>query len=155
MPLTGRKWLRGRKAMAAAGRLGHDGVVVVEGKGRGEKKKKNTGANIAHVHGNGSERTVDVAVVGLSGEGAGRKSGGKHGFAGLGLKCVVSVVPGAANQEADASAKAVNHEEPSKHDDTAAAVSRMMSMDYKTQDARHHRPINNDAPLDHELVEKP
>jgi hypothetical protein len=46
-------------------------------------------------------------------------------------------------------------QEPSKHDDTAAAVSRMMSMDYKTQDARHHRPINNDAPLDHELVEKP
>ncbi|KAF0913804.1 hypothetical protein E2562_024891 [Oryza meyeriana var. granulata] len=79
---------------------------------------------------------------------------------------------GAANQEADASAKAVNHEgkqskgraaaathvmlqEPTKHDDTVAAVSNMMSMDYKTQDARHHRPINNDAPLDHELVEKP
>uniref|UniRef100_A0A0E0B4A9 Uncharacterized protein n=1 Tax=Oryza glumipatula TaxID=40148 RepID=A0A0E0B4A9_9ORYZ len=170
MPITGRKWLRGRKAMAAAGRLGHGGVVVVEGKGGGEEKnKKNTGANTAHVHGNGSERAVDVAVVG--------KSGGKHGIKSPlneGLKCVISVVPGAANQEADASAKAVNHEEkqskgrasaaatthvmfqePSKHDDTAAAVSRMMSMDYKTQDARHHRPINNDAPLDHELVEKP
>lgn len=62
--------------MAAAGRLGHGGVVVVEGKGGGEEKKnKNTGANTAHVHGNGSERAVDVAVVG--------KSGGKHGFAGL------------------------------------------------------------------------
>uniref|UniRef100_A0A0D9XES9 BURP domain-containing protein n=1 Tax=Leersia perrieri TaxID=77586 RepID=A0A0D9XES9_9ORYZ len=136
IPLTGRKWLRGRKAMAAAG-PGHGDVVVKEG--------KNTGANTAHAH--GSERTVEVTVVGLSGEGA-------------------------ANQEADSSAKSVNHEEkqskgraaaathvmfqdPTKHDNTISVVSKMMSLDYKTLEARHHRPINNDAPLDHELVEKP
>ncbi|KAL5200801.1 hypothetical protein ABZP36_035155 [Zizania latifolia] len=80
---------------------------------------------------------------------------------------------GAANQEADTSAKVVHHEgkkqsmgrgaaathvmfqEPSKHDGTVAVVPEMMSMDYKTSDVHQHRPINNDAPLYHELVEKP
>uniref|UniRef100_J3MYF6 BURP domain-containing protein n=1 Tax=Oryza brachyantha TaxID=4533 RepID=J3MYF6_ORYBR len=64
-PSMGRKWLRGRKAtamaMATAAGRGH-GDVVVEGKGGGEKK--NTGANTAHAH--GSERAVEVTVVGLS-----------------------------------------------------------------------------------------
>lgn len=68
--LTGRKWLRGRKALAAPG---HGGDAkkdeVVEGKGA-----KNTDANTAHVH--GGEKTVEVTVVGLSGESAGRKSDG-------------------------------------------------------------------------------
>ncbi|KAG8057111.1 hypothetical protein GUJ93_ZPchr0002g24728 [Zizania palustris] len=80
---------------------------------------------------------------------------------------------GAANQEVDASAKVVHHEgkkqsvgraaaathvmfqEPSRHDGTVAVVPEMMSMDYKTSDVHQHRPINNDAPLYHELVEKP
>uniref|UniRef100_A0A804MP37 Uncharacterized protein n=1 Tax=Zea mays TaxID=4577 RepID=A0A804MP37_MAIZE len=48
---TGRRWLTGRKTLAAPGR-----DEVVEG------AKKSTGANTAHVH--GAETTVEVAVVG-------------------------------------------------------------------------------------------
>jgi len=72
--LTGREWLRGRKIMAA---LGHgDGAKkdeVVE-----EEGAQSTGANTVHVH--EEEKTVEVTVVGLSGESTGR---GKHRFAGL------------------------------------------------------------------------
>lgn len=48
---TGRRWLTGRKTLAAPGR-----DEVVEG------AKKSTGANTAHVR--GAETTVEVAVVG-------------------------------------------------------------------------------------------
>ncbi|CAL5087864.1 unnamed protein product [Urochloa decumbens] len=155
--LTGRRWLRGRKMMAALG--GHGDAAkkdeAVEGKGA-----KSTGANTVHVH--EEEKTVEVTVVGLSGEGAGRQSGGKHRFAGL--------VPFRANQAADAPAEAVHDsgktskelsathamfQEPRKGD-TAAVVPEILGMDYnyKLDAARHHRPINNDVPLD-DLAKKP
>jgi hypothetical protein len=69
--------LRGRRIMAARehGDAGNEDEVV-QGKGA-----ERTGANTAHVH--EEEKTVEVTVVGLSGERAGRGSGGKHRFAGL------------------------------------------------------------------------
>jgi len=71
--LTGRKWLKGRKIMAA---LGHGDAAkkdeVVEGEGA-----KSTGANTVHVH--EEEKTVEDTVVGSSGE----SGGGNHRFAGL------------------------------------------------------------------------
>ncbi|CAN6204767.1 unnamed protein product [Urochloa humidicola] len=111
--LASRKWLRGRKIMAA---IGH-----------GDAAKK------------------DEVV-----EGKGAKSTG-------------------ANQEADAPAEAVHDsvkmskgspathamfEEPRKGD-TSAVAPEILGMDYNYKlDARHHRPINNDAPLD-DLSKKP
>jgi hypothetical protein len=68
--LTGRKWFRGRKIMAAPGHGGSEKGEVTEGKGA-----KSTGANTVHVR--GEEKTVEVSVVGLSG-----KSGNKRKFAG-------------------------------------------------------------------------
>lgn len=75
--LSGRRWLRGRRIIAATGH-GDAGKKdeVVEGKGA-----KSTGANAVPVH--EEEKTVEVTVVGLSGESPGRGSGGKHRFAGL------------------------------------------------------------------------
>lgn len=78
--LPGRRLLRERRAMAA---LAHGGggpekknEVVEERKG-----EENTVANKAHVH--GGEKTVEVTVVGLSGESSGKKNeGSKRKFAG-------------------------------------------------------------------------
>ncbi|TVU09920.1 hypothetical protein EJB05_43419, partial [Eragrostis curvula] len=136
--LTGRKLFRGRKIMAApehGDSMKHD--EVMEGKGA-----KSTGANTVHVH--EEEKTVEVSVVGLSGESAGR-----------------------ANPEADASSETV-HEEGKRskgpthamfpqprQSDAAATAPELFSMDYNAKlPARHHRPINNDAPLD-VLAKKP
>nr|CAB3457340.1 unnamed protein product [Digitaria exilis] len=141
--LTGRKWLRGRKIMAA---LGHGGGgaakkdEVVEG-----KEAKSTGANTVHVHGE-EEKTVEVTVVGLGGEGA-----------------------ELASQEADPPADAVHDSgrrskgsaahtmlaEP-RQGVTAAVAPEILGMDYSNYNlgAHHHRPINNDAPLD-DLAKKP
>ncbi|KAL6656185.1 hypothetical protein ACP70R_007011 [Stipagrostis hirtigluma subsp. patula] len=147
MLLAGRKWLRVRKIMAAPGH-GDEGAAdkdeVKEGKGA-----QSTGANTVHVH--GGVKSVEV-VVGLSGEGTGHKSGGKRKFAGL--------LPFRANQKADAPAEVVNDQgktrmgsashvmfQEHRHGSTAATVADMLSMDYKLE-ARRHRPINNDAPLD-------
>ncbi|CAM0146280.1 unnamed protein product [Urochloa decumbens] len=169
--LTGRRWLRGRKMMAALG--GHGDAAkkdeAVEGKGA-----KSTGANTVHVH--EEEKTVEVTVVGLSGEGAGRQSGGKHRFAGLVPFSADYRTPRThpprnnSNQAADAPAEAVHDsgktskelsathamfQEPRKGD-TAAVVPEILGMDYnyKLDAARHHRPINNDVPLD-DLAKKP
>nr|CAB3453677.1 unnamed protein product [Digitaria exilis] len=135
--LTGRKWLRGRKIMAA---LGHGGAAakkdeVVEG-----KEAKSTGANTVHVH-DEEEKTVEVTVVGL----------------------------GVASQEADPPADAVHDsgrksKGPAAHTMfaeprqgvTAAVAPEILGMDYSNYNlgAHHHRPINNDAPLD-DLAKKP
>ncbi|PAN12928.1 hypothetical protein PAHAL_2G301900 [Panicum hallii] len=108
--LTGRKWLRGRKIMAA---LGH-----------------------------GDAAKNDEVV-----EGEGAKSTG-------------------ANQEADAPAAEAVHDSGNRskghamfpaprQGDTAAEAPEVLGMDYNFKlDARHHRPINNDAPLD-DLAKKP
>ncbi|OEL26947.1 hypothetical protein BAE44_0012039 [Dichanthelium oligosanthes] len=137
--LSGRKWLRSRKIMAA---LGHGDAAkkkdgVVEGKG-----PKSTGANTVHVH--GEEKTVE------------------------GLKCLIYVVAG-ANQEADAPAEAVHDPvkrskgsatqatfQKPRQGDTAAVAPEVFGMDYNNYNlnARHHRPINNDAPLG-DLDKKP
>ncbi|KAG2644048.1 hypothetical protein PVAP13_2KG401100 [Panicum virgatum] len=111
--LTGRKWLKGRKIMAA---LGH-----------GDAAKK------------------DEVV-----EGEGAKSTG-------------------ANQEADAPAEAVHDSgkrskgsathatfSAPRQGDTAAVAPEVLGMDYNLKlDARHHRPINNDAPLLDDLAKMP
>lgn len=74
---AGRKWLRGRKTLAAPGRGdARKDEVMEEGEGA-----KSTGANTAHVHGAG--KTVEVTVVGLGGESAGRRSVGKSTIAGF------------------------------------------------------------------------
>ena len=69
-PLTGRRWhLRARRAMAARGHgeAGKDEAVGAS----------NTGANPARAR--GGKKTVEVTVVGLGGEGAGRRGSGGGG----------------------------------------------------------------------------
>uniref|UniRef100_K4A254 Uncharacterized protein n=1 Tax=Setaria italica TaxID=4555 RepID=K4A254_SETIT len=130
--LSGRRWLRGRRIIAATGH-GDAGKKdeVVEGKGA-----KSTGANAVPVH----EEEKTVEVVGLSG----------------------------ADQEADAPAEAVHDSgkrskgsathamfQAPRQGDTAAVIPEVLGMDYNYKlDARHHRPINNDAPLE-DLAKKP
>ncbi|KAL6844675.1 hypothetical protein ACP4OV_025334 [Aristida adscensionis] len=165
MLLAGRKWLRVRRIMAAPGHgVDANKDEVMEGKG-GES----TGANTVHVVHEG-EKSVEVTVVGLGGEGAGRRSGGKRKFAGLVPFSADYRTPRThpprnnwANQEADAPAGVVNDQgrrskassashvkfqEPRHGGDVAAVVTDMLAMDYKQLEARRHRPINNGAPLD-------
>ncbi|KAK3133601.1 hypothetical protein QOZ80_6AG0538540 [Eleusine coracana subsp. coracana] len=136
--LTGRKWLRDRKIMAAPGHGDSKKDEVTEGKGA-----ESTGANTVHVH--GEDKTVEVSVVGLSGESA-----------------------GSVNLDVDASAEAVHEKgkrskvrathvmfQEHRHSNAAAMAPELLSMDYNDkQPARHHRPINNAAPLD-VLAKKP
>ncbi|CAN6167329.1 unnamed protein product [Urochloa humidicola] len=111
--LTGRKWLTGRKIMAA---LGHGDAAnkdeVVEGKGA-----KSTGAN--------QEADGPAEAVHDSGKWS-KGSSATHAM----------------------------FEEPRKGD-TSAVAPEILGMDYNYKlDARHHRPINNDAPLE-DLAKKP
>ncbi|CAN6196299.1 unnamed protein product [Urochloa humidicola] len=111
--LTGRKWLRGRKIMAALGH-GDDAKKdeVVEGKGA-----KSTGAN--------QEAGTTAEAVHDSGK-TSKRSSATHAM----------------------------FQEPRKGDMSAVAPE-ILGMDYNYKlDARHHRPINNDAPLD-DLAKKP
>jgi len=73
--------------MAAPGR-GEARKDEVTEEGRGAQS---TGANTAHVH--GAEKTVEVTVVGLGGESAGRRGVGKSKSAGLVPFCADYRIP--------------------------------------------------------------
>ncbi|KAK3130317.1 hypothetical protein QOZ80_6BG0491800 [Eleusine coracana subsp. coracana] len=109
--LTGRKWFRGRKIMAAPGHGDSKKDEVTEGEGA-----ESTGVN----------PDVDASAEAVPEKGKRSKARATH----------------AMFQE-------------HRHSDAAAMAPELLSMDYNDkQPARHHRPINNAAPLD-VLAKKP
>ncbi|TKW33637.1 hypothetical protein SEVIR_2G252100v4 [Setaria viridis] len=110
--LSGRRWLRGRRIIAATGH-GDAGKKdeVVEGKGA-----KSTGA----------DQEADAPAEAVHDSGKRSKGSATHAMF-----------------------------QAPRQGDTAAVIPEVLGMDYNYKlDARHHRPINNDAPLE-DIAKKP